>query len=66
MFVPCLAELTVSALLYSAGNETVGVAVFNLLESGIIAPAAALALVLMLIALAGSTLAQWLTRPRNR
>jgi len=64
VFVPCLAELTVSALLYSAGSETVGVAVFNLLESGIIAPAAALALVLMLIALAGSTLAQWLTRPR--
>ncbi len=54
VFVPCLAELTVSALLYSAGNETVGVAVFNLLESGIVSPAAALALVLMLIALGGS------------
>jgi len=65
VFVPCLAELTVSALLYSAGNETVGVAVFNLLESGIIAPAAALALVLLLIALAGSAGAQWLTRPRT-
>lgn len=62
VFVPCLAELTVSALLYSAGNETVGVAVFNLLETGIIAPAAALALVLMLVALGGSLLAQWLTR----
>ncbi len=65
VFVPCLAELTVSALLYSAGNETVGVAVFNLLETGIVAPAAALALTLMLIALGGSTLAQWLTRPRT-
>lgn len=64
VFVPCLAELTVSALLYSAGNETVGVAVFNLLETGIIAPAAALSLTLMLLALGGSILAQWLTRPR--
>ena len=65
VFVPCLAELTVSALLYSAGNETVGVAVFNLLESGIVAPAAALALVLMLVALGGSLLAQALTRRRG-
>ena len=65
VFVPCLAELTVSALLYSAGSETVGVAVFNLLESGIIAPAASLALALMLIALLGSILAQLLTRPRS-
>ena len=65
VFVPCLAELTVSALLYSAGNETVGVAVFNLLESGIVAPAAALALVLMLVALGGSLLAQALTRRRT-
>ena len=62
VFVPCLAELTVSALLYSAGHETVGVAVFNLLESGIVSPAAALALVLMLVALGGSLLAQVLTR----
>ncbi len=65
VFVPCLAELTVSALLYSAGNETVGVAVFNLLESGIVAPAAALALVLMLVALGGSLVAQGLTRRRE-
>ncbi len=65
VFVPCLAELTVSALLYSAGHETVGVAVFNLLESGIVSPAAALALVLMLVALGGSLLAQALTRRRG-
>lgn len=65
VFVPCLAELTVSALLYSAGHETVGVAVFNLLESGIVSPAAALALVLMLIALSGSLLAQVLTWRRT-
>ncbi|MCA1725860.1 MAG: iron ABC transporter permease [Thermomicrobia bacterium] len=65
VFVPCLAELTVSALLYSAGHETVGVAVFNLLESGIVSPAAALALVLMLVALGGSLLAQALTRRRT-
>jgi iron(III) transport system permease protein len=57
--------LTVSALLYSAGHETVGVAVFNLLESGIVSPAAALALVLMLVALGGSLLAQLLTRTRR-
>ncbi|MHB8646552.1 MAG: ABC transporter permease, partial [Thermomicrobiales bacterium] len=65
VFVPCLAELTVSALLYSAGHETVGVAVFNLLESGIVSPAAALALVLMLIALGGSLVAQVLTRRKT-
>lgn len=65
VFVPCLAELTVSALLYSAGHETVGVAVFNLLESGIVSPAAALALILMLVALAGSLVAQALTQRRG-
>ncbi len=40
-------------------------AVFNLLESGIVAPAAALALVLMLVALGGSLAAQTLTRRRG-
>jgi len=34
VFMPCLRELTVSILLWSAGNETVGVMVFNLQESG--------------------------------
>jgi len=42
-FIPAVAELTLSILLYSAGNETLGVVVFGLHDEGKIALSAALA-----------------------
>jgi iron(III) transport system permease protein len=55
VFMPCLRELTVSILLWSAGNETVGVMVFNLQEDGHITLCAALAM-MMLAVLVGANL----------
>ncbi len=48
VFMPTLRELTISALLWSSRNETIGVMVFNLQESGDMVGAAALATVMML------------------
>jgi iron(III) transport system permease protein len=47
VFMPTLRELTISALLWSSRNETIGVMVFNLQESGDMVGAAALATVMM-------------------
>jgi len=55
VFMPCLRELTVSILLWSAGNETVGVMVFNLQVDGHITLCAALAM-MMLAVLVGANL----------
>lgn len=46
VFIPAVAELTLSILLYSAGNETLGVVVFGLHEEGKIALSAAAAFVI--------------------
>jgi len=49
-FIPAVAELTLSILLFSVGNETLGVAIFGLNDEGKIALTAALAfLVTMLL-----------------
>jgi iron(III) transport system permease protein len=58
IFVPALTELTVSVLLWSAGNETVGVAVYNLQDHGNLVQSASLALVVMVLVLLGNWLAQ--------
>lgn len=50
-FVPCLAELTVSILLASVGNETLGITVFGLYEEGKVGMTAAMALVLTALVL---------------
>ena len=44
-FIPAVAELTLSILLFSVGNETLGVVVFGLHDEGKIALSAALAVV---------------------
>jgi iron(III) transport system permease protein len=49
VFLMAFSELTVSALLWSAGNETLGVLIFNLNESGETALAAAVAVVIVLL-----------------
>jgi iron(III) transport system permease protein len=52
--VPALTELTLSVLLWSVGNETLGVMVFNMHEEGKILLSSALAVVVMVLALASN------------
>jgi len=51
-FIPAVAELTLSILLFSAGNETLGVVVFGLHDEGKIALSAALAVLVTTILVA--------------
>jgi iron(III) transport system permease protein len=57
VFLVAFNELTVSALLWSSGNETLGVVVFGLEQAGDNAPAAALAMLTVLVTLALMALA---------
>ena len=58
--VPALTELTLSVILWSAGNETIGVMAFNLHEEGKVLLSAALASVIVAVSLAGHVLARYL------
>lgn len=49
VFLIAFNELTVSALLWSAGNETVGVLIFNMEESGDVIMAAAVSVVVVVL-----------------
>ncbi len=51
VFIPSIRELTLSALLWSPRNETIGVMVFNLQEQGDSLGSAALALILVITVL---------------
>ena len=59
--VPAVTELTLSVLLWSVGNETIGVMVFNMHEEGKALLSSALSVVVMLIALASNLLIRRLT-----
>jgi iron(III) transport system permease protein len=48
VFIPTLRELTISVLLWSPGNETIGVVVFSLQDAGETQAAAAVAVVMLL------------------
>ncbi len=50
-FIPAVAELTLSILLFSVGNETIGVVVFGLHDEGKIALSAALAVMVTVLML---------------
>jgi iron(III) transport system permease protein len=54
VFMPCLRELTISILLWSAGNETIGVMVFNLQESGNTVESAALSVAMIVVLMAAN------------
>ena len=62
IFLPVLRELTISILLWSAGNETIGVAVFNLEQEGDMTSASALAMVMIVFVVIG----QWFTYKLER
>jgi iron(III) transport system permease protein len=59
--VPAVTELTLSVLLWSVGNETVGVMVFNMHEEGKVLLSSALAVVVMAMALASNLVIRRLT-----
>ena len=59
--VPAVTELTLSVLLWSAGNETLGVMVFNMHEEGKVLLSSALAIVVVAVALASNLLIRRLT-----
>jgi len=53
VFIPCLNELTISILLYSSGKETIGVAVFSLLQEGLVGRASAFSILIISIVFIG-------------
>ncbi len=59
--VPAVTELTLSVLLWSVGNETLGVMVFNMHEEGKVLLSAALAIVVIALALTSNLLLRRLT-----
>jgi iron(III) transport system permease protein len=60
VFMTAFNELTVSALLWTSGTETLGVVVFNLNDSGYTALAASVACLAVVTILMLMLLAQWL------
>ncbi|HWO40821.1 MAG TPA: iron ABC transporter permease [Candidatus Eisenbacteria bacterium] len=61
VFMPALRELTISILLYAHGTETIGVVVYNLQDAGYREVAAALACIVIVMLIAGSTVIKKLT-----
>jgi iron(III) transport system permease protein len=62
VFMPALRELTISTLLWSTRNETIGVMVFNLQESGNTVASAALAVVMMGVLVVANLLTRHFTK----
>ena len=62
VLMPCLRELTLSTLLWSVGNETIGVAVYNMSEGGQAPYAAAMGIVLILVVLFGNLATRRVTK----
>lgn len=65
VFIPSLNELTMSILLYSSGKETIGVAVFSLLQEGAIGRASAFSIVIIIFVLTGDRLLFLVSRRRR-
>jgi iron(III) transport system permease protein len=63
-FIPALTELTLSILLFSVGNETLGVVVFGLHQEGKVGLTAALAFMVMIIVVVMNVLTRLATRGR--
>ncbi len=61
VFIPALRELTISALLWSTRNETIGVVVYNLQQSGNTSASAALAVIMVLLLLVANIVTRRLT-----
>ncbi len=64
VFMPCLRELTISVILWSVGNETIGVTVYNLQEQGSTPDSAALATAMLVVLFTANFLTRKLTGGR--
>lgn len=64
VFMPCVRELTISVILWSVGNETIGVAVYNLQEQGSTPDSAALAMAMLVVLIGANFLTRRLTGGR--
>ena len=62
VFIPCLRELTISALLWSTRNETIGVMVFNLQDSGNTVASAALSVIMISVLIIANLITRKLTK----
>ena len=62
MFLTAFNELTVSALLWSSGTETLGVVIFNLDDSGETGMASALAMTIVFVVIVLISLIQLFSR----
>ncbi len=62
IFMPAFRELTISVLLWSTGNETIGVAVYNLQEGGDVTSSSALAIVMILVIFLGNMIIKKVTK----
>jgi len=63
IFVPALRELSASVLLFTAGTETLAVAIFQLYEEGYFEAVCALAVVTLAITVVMLALARWVAGP---
>jgi iron(III) transport system permease protein len=63
---PALSEITLSALLWSVGSETIGTVVFNSQEEGKILRTAALAIMLILLVVFINILIQYISERKTR
>jgi len=62
IFIPAFRELTISVLLWSTGNETIGVAVYNLQEGGNVTASSALAIIMVLVIFLGNMIIKKATK----
>jgi len=62
VFIPAFRELTISVLLWSTGNETIGVAVYNLQEGGNVTASPALAIIMVIIIFFGNLIIKKVTK----
>ena len=62
VFMPAFRELTISVLLWSTGNETIGVAVYNLQEGGNVTASSALAIIMVIVIFFGNMIIKKVTK----
>lgn len=65
-FMPALTELTLSILLYSPRNETIGVTAFNVMQEGLVTVAGAYAMIIVVVVVALNILLNMITAKRAR
>ena len=65
-FMPALTELTLSILLYSPRNETIGVTAFNVMQEGLITVASAYSMVIIVVVVSLHLILSAVTRRMER